>query len=140
MRDSPKLFPACSRGDTQELRPTVPRTPKRKTDSNRLNLPACAGRAGEAAAANILRSLGYEVIRTNFRLREGEIGIVTRNKGQTVFVEVKTRRSSSFGLLEESLPPAKTARLITAVQSYLEQAGESDADWRIDLIENAVTE
>ena len=81
----------------------VPRTGKQHKESNRLNLPAGAGRAGEAAAANILRSLGYEVIRTNFRVREGEIDVVTRLGGQTVFVEVKTRRSSSFGLPEESL-------------------------------------
>lgn len=131
----------------------MPGTVKQK---NRLNLPAGAGRAGEAAAASILRSLGYEVIRTNYRVREGEIDVVTRLGGQLVFVEVKTRRNASFGLPEESLSPAKMARLITAAQSYLAETGEPTADWRIDLltiqmdgsghvlrsnlIENAVTE
>ena len=112
----------------------VPATRKKKTGQNRLNLPAGAGRAGEAAAANILQSRGYEVIRTNFRVREGEIDLVTRHAGQLVFVEVKTRRSSSFGLPEESLSATKARRLIAAAQSYLEQAGESGADWRIDLL------
>ncbi|MDA1298436.1 MAG: YraN family protein, partial [Chloroflexi bacterium] len=58
----------------------------------------------------------------------------TRHAGQLVFVEVKTRRSSSFGLPEESLSATKARRLIAAAQSYLEQAGESGADWRIDLL------
>ena len=132
------------------------RTGKRQDESNRLNLPDGAGRAGEAAAVDILRSLGYEIVRTNFRVREGEIDVVARHRDQTVFVEVKTRRSSSYGLPEESLSKAKIGRLITAAQSYLEQTGEPDSDWRIDLlaiemdsaghvlrsnlIENAVTE
>jgi putative endonuclease len=99
-----------------------------------LNLPDGAGRAGEAAALGILRSLGYAIVRTNYRIREGEIDVVTKLGGQTVFVEVKTRRSSSYGLPEESLAPAKIERLIMAAQSYLAETNESASDWRIDLL------
>lgn len=112
----------------------MPGTAKPERESNRLNLPDGAGRAGEAAALGILRSLGYEVLRTNYRIREGEIDVVTKLGGQTVFVEVKTRRSSAYGLPEESLAPAKIERLIMAAQSYLAETNESASDWRIDLL------
>jgi putative endonuclease len=99
-----------------------------------LNLPAGAGRAGEAAGVSYLRRNGYEVLRTNYRVREGEIDIVARHRGQTVFVEVKTRRSSSFGSPEESLTATKRQRLIAAAQSYLAENGGEQSDWRIDLL------
>lgn len=131
------------------------RPTRQVNETNRLNLPAGAGKAGEAAAANILRLKGYEVVRTNYRIREGEIDLVARHCGQLVFVEVKTRRSSSYGSPEESLSTEKARRLIMAAQTYLEEIGDPGADWRIDflaiemdakghvvrsnLIENAVT-
>ena len=106
----------------------------KKAEANRLNLPAGAGRAGEAAAVDILRSKGHEIVRTNYRVREGEIDVITRHGDQTVFVEVKTRRSSSFGIPEESVSREKAQRLVLAAQSYLADVGEDDTDWRIDLL------
>ncbi len=102
--------------------------------TKRLNLPNGAGRAGEAAAAHILRSHGYEILRTNYRVREGEVDIVAHLGVQTVFVEVKTRRSGSFGLPEESLSRQKARRLVAAAQSYLAETGAEQEDWRIDLL------
>lgn len=105
-----------------------------RTPTHRLNLPDGAGRAGEAAAESILRLHGYEIVRTNFRVREGEIDLVCRSGNQFVFVEVKTRRTGSYGLPEESLSPAKAARLITTAQAFLELIDQPDADWRIDVL------
>lgn len=123
--------------------------------TNRLNLPAGTGRAGESAAVHILKSRGFEVVRTNYRVREGEIDVVAKLAEQLVFVEVKTRRSSSFGSPEESLSARKADRLVAAAQSYLAEVGAEQADWRIyllaiemdgsgrvlrsNLVENAVT-
>lgn len=109
-------------------------TARKSRATKRLNLPAGAGRAGEAAAAHILQKRGYDVIRTNYRVREGEIDIVAHLGEQIVFVEVKTRRSGSFGSAEESLSPRKKDRLVTAAQSYLAETGAEQADWRIDLL------
>jgi putative endonuclease len=107
---------------------------KTRTPTHRLNLPDGAGRAGEAAAEMILRSGGFEILQRNFRVREGEIDLVCLSGTQFVFVEVKTRRSGSFGLPEESISRTKADRLITAAQAYLEQAEQPNADWRIDLL------
>ncbi len=109
-------------------------TTRKSRATNRLNLPAGAGRAGEAAAAHILAEHGYAIIRTNYRVREGEIDVVAELDGQTVFVEVKTRRSNAFGLAEEQLSAQKIERLIAAAQSYLAETGAEHADWRIDLL------
>ena len=62
-----------------------------------LRLPSGTGRAGEAAAAALLRRSGYKIIERNFRVREGEIDIVAEHSGDLVFVEVKARRSGAFG-------------------------------------------
>ena len=99
-----------------------------------LSLPAGTGKAGEAAAVSHLRRNGYEVLRTNYRVREGEIDVVARRDGQLVFVEVKTRRSSAFGSPEESITATKAQRLIATAQSYLSETGAEQSDWRIDLL------
>jgi len=91
-------------------------------------------RAGETAARLHLQKLGYRVLATNFRTREGEVDIVARHADTFVFVEVKTRRGRTYGLPEEAITPTKTAHLIAAARAYLEQVGEPDADWRIDVI------
>lgn len=112
----------------------MPKGSKNRTPTQRLNLPDSPGRAGEAAAEAILLSRGLEIDGTNFRVREGEIDVICRSGDQFVFVEVKTRRTGTFGIPEESLSPVKAGRLITAAQAYLEQLGQPDADWRIDLL------
>lgn len=109
-------------------------TARKSRATNRLNLSDGAGKAGEAAAVSILKSRGFEIIRTNYRVREGEIDVVTKLNGQTVFVEVKTRRSHAFGTPEESLTPKKSERLVAAAQAYLAETGAEQADWRIDLL------
>ena len=95
---------------------------------------AGTARAGETAARLHLQKLGYSVLATNFRTREGEIDIVARHDDTFVFVEVKTRRGRTYGLPEEAITPTKTAHLIAAARTYLEQVGEPDAEWRIDVV------
>ena len=95
---------------------------------------AGTARAGETAARLHLHRLGYRVLATNFRTREGEVDIVARHGDTFVFVEVKTRRGRAYGLPEEAITPTKTAHLIAAARTYLEQAGAADADWRIDVV------
>jgi putative endonuclease len=89
---------------------------------------------GESAARKHLESAGYRTLATNYRTRFGEIDIVAAEGGQTVFVEVKTRRSRSYGFPEESITAAKAGRLAAAAQTYLAKEGRRGADWRIDVV------
>ena len=58
------------------------------------------GEAGEQAACDFLRALGWEIVATNFRTRHGEIDIVAVDPAPgpwstVVVVEVKTCRSGA---------------------------------------------
>ena len=92
------------------------------------------GRWGEARAAEYLQSIGYEIVGRNVRTRFGELDVVARQAGVTVFVEVKTRSSTSLGPPEISVTPAKLAHIYSSAQSYLMAHPEYAGDWRVDVI------
>jgi putative endonuclease len=92
------------------------------------------GNFGEAAAAAHLAQQGYELLERQWHISTGEIDLIARHDGQLVFVEVRTRSSSSYGSPEESITAAKQARLIALAYAYLEAHGLHDAAWRIDVI------
>ena len=56
------------------------------------------GRFGEQVAVEHLQDAGVTILDRNWRCREGELDIVARDGDTLVFVEVKTRSSSAFGL------------------------------------------
>ena len=89
---------------------------------------------GEALAEDFLRKKGYRVLAAKYRCAWGELDIVARDGKEVVFVEVRTRRSSSYGAPEESLTAAKKARLVAASNDYLQRHVKKDTSWRIDLV------
>lgn len=92
------------------------------------------GRQGEELAAAYLVEQGYALVRRNWRCALGELDIIAEAQQTLVFVEVRTRRGQRFGLAEESITPAKQARLIELAQAYLQEAAGPDRAWRIDVI------
>ena len=55
------------------------------------------GARGEEIALRHLEGEGYEALERNYRTRAGEIVLVVRRGATLVFVEVKSRRGTSFG-------------------------------------------
>ena len=92
------------------------------------------GNRGEALAAQRLRSLGYSIRERNWRCPVGELDVVAEKDGVLIFVEVRTRRGDRFGTPEESITPIKRAKLLEVAQTYLEEHGEEDRNWRIDVV------
>jgi putative endonuclease len=92
------------------------------------------GDAGEKLAKNFLKKKGYKIRETNFRCREGEIDIIAQKKDYLVFVEVRTKTSSSFGSPEESVTFAKKERLIASALTYLNSHQDLSESWRIDFV------
>ena len=92
------------------------------------------GRLGERLAAKFLRRRGYHIIETNFRCRGGEIDIIARQRDCLVFIEVRTRSSSSFGSPEESITQAKRSRLIFTALTYISSHNKLPEQWRIDVV------
>jgi putative endonuclease len=91
------------------------------------------GQRGEDLAARHLAAKGYQIVTRNWRCEVGELDLVARDGDALVFVEVRTRRGGSLGSPEESVTPAKQARLILLAEAYV-QAHDWLADWRIDVV------
>lgn len=90
------------------------------------------GKWGEQAAAEFLLQRGYVIVAQNFRTPYGEIDVIARQGGITIFVEVKTRTTNTMGLPEESITPRKRQHMISAAEYY---AAESEIDhWQIDVV------
>jgi len=92
------------------------------------------GKRGEAYAADYLTAQGYAIRAQNWHCPRGELDLVTERDGQLIFVEVRTRQTDRLGTPEESITPAKRAKLIAAAQTYLAEHGQTDRDWRIDVV------
>lgn len=61
------------------------------------------GAFGERIAADFLSRRGYKIIDWHFQTRVGEIDLIAEDNSQIIFVEVKTRTGSNFGLPEEAI-------------------------------------
>jgi putative endonuclease len=83
------------------------------------------GRAGEKAAAGILRSRGYQVVGAGFLARRGEIDLVCTRGDTLVVVEVKTRTGDAFGTPFEAVGSRKRRALVSAAAEY-----RALAQWR----------
>jgi putative endonuclease len=81
------------------------------------------GRAGEKAAADLLRRRGYDVVGTGFRARRGELDLICRRGAELLVVEVKTRTDESFGSPVEAVGPRKRRALMAAAAEYRALAG-----------------
>lgn len=73
----------------------------------------------ETYAARKLSSLGYEIVDRNFYCRHGEIDLIAKKDGYLVFIEVKYRGSTEFGLPEEAVNFRKQRKILAAARYYL---------------------
>ena len=92
------------------------------------------GAQGERIAAAHLESLGLVIEERNYRTRFGEIDLVAQDGTETVFVEVRTKRSTAYGTPEESITLRKQARLVRTAEQYLAEHGRAGSSWRVDLV------
>ena len=93
------------------------------------------GQQGETAAADFLRTRGYSIEARNFRTKLGEIDIVATCQGQFVFIEVKTRRTATYGTPAQAVDYRKQQKIISVAECYLRQKKLSDVPCRFDVIE-----
>ncbi|HOF05578.1 MAG TPA: YraN family protein [Syntrophales bacterium] len=91
------------------------------------------GRLGEDIAARYLARCGYEILARNWQCPLGELDIVARDGGTLVFVEVRSRRSDSFGTPLESVGRVKQRKLSLVAACYLNSHGLVNAAARFDV-------
>lgn len=99
------------------------------------------GDRGEDLAAVYLENKGYIILARNYRALSAEIDIICRDHsaemniaGDLVFVEVKTRISTSHGSPIESITQQKLNHVRRAADHFLFSEGIEDTPCRFDVI------
>jgi putative endonuclease len=92
------------------------------------------GSFGEARVADYRIKLGDEVLDRNWRVREGEIDVVTLDsQGVFHFIEVKTRSSMAFGHPFESISQVKLLRMQRLAMGWLVTHDCFGCEYSIDI-------
>lgn len=92
------------------------------------------GERGEAEVVSYLLHRNHKVLDRNWRVREGEIDIVTVDERYVIhFIEVKTRSSLAFGHPLESIDSKKAHRLQRLALAWLATHAALGRDFQIDV-------
>ncbi len=92
------------------------------------------GRYGEDVAAAHVQAAGWTVLDRNWRCPAGELDLVALDGSELVAIEVKTRRSATFGHPAEAVTPRKLARLRRLTAQWLACHDLHPASVRIDVL------
>jgi len=102
------------------------------------------GRAGEKLAAEFLVKNGFRIMLANFKVPigrntldvsvSGEIDIIAADENILSFVEVKTRRSDSFGGPLSAVDLRKQRQITRTARVYLKIFGIRQVPYRFDVV------
>jgi len=93
------------------------------------------GAFGEEATAQFLLARGDEILDRNWRIREGEIDLVSLDSnGAFHFIEVKTRSSLAFGHPFEAINREKAHRMQRLAMGWLATHGCLGCEYTIDVV------
>ena len=89
---------------------------------------------GEDLAAAFLQRKGYTIIERNYYFGHGELDMIARDGDVLVFVEVKTRKSASYGPAEYSITYGKQKQLYHIAQGYMFERKINNVPCRFDVV------
>jgi putative endonuclease len=92
------------------------------------------GKKGEEKALRFLKKKGYRIIDQNYVCKMGEMDIIAKEKDTLVFVEVKTRTSTAFGLPQLAVTPFKQRQLSKVALYFLKEKKLEDIKARFDVV------
>ncbi len=92
------------------------------------------GRYGEQVAADHVVARGWVVVDRNWRCAEGELDLVALDGPELVVVEVKTRRTATYGSPAEAVTAQKLARVRRLAAQWLTAHDLRPASVRVDVI------
>ena len=72
----------------------------------------------EENATKYLEKQGYQIIQRNFSCKQGEIDIIAKDKNEYVFIEVKTRQNTHYGMPCEAVHSRKQKKHIWNATKY----------------------
>jgi len=92
------------------------------------------GRFGESQVSQFCIDRGDEIIDRNWRVREGEIDLISLDSaGVFHFIEVKSRSSLAFGHPFEAITPIKLLRMQRLAMGWLVTHGCFGSEFQIDI-------
>ena len=97
------------------------------------------GKIGEEYAVNYLVNKGYQILERNWRSGHKEIDIVAMDGDTLVAIEVKTRKSNTFGEPDIAVGVMKQRMLTWAADAYVRDHN-LDVDVRFDIIDIIFTD
>ncbi len=100
-----------------------------------MNEKRALGKAGEDAVLSFLKKRGHALLARNYRAERCEIDLVMRDGETVVFVEVKARSSTRYGLGREAVTAAKQGNILRAAKHYLMENALFQAPVRFDVAE-----
>ena len=92
-----------------------------------------SGKQAEEQAKQYLERRGLRLLERNYRCKQGEIDLIMQQAETLVFIEVRYRKSSTFGSALESVTAQKRSRLLAAARHYL-QAKRTSSPCRFDVV------
>ncbi len=93
-----------------------------------------AGRLGEEEAAAFLLAQGFSIVAKNWRCRLGEIDLIAKKAQEIRFIEVKFRKTHSFGYPEASVTRKKLSHLQAAAEIWLRQQPIIPPRYQFDVV------
>lgn len=111
----------------------MPRSPSARRPDAARQAAEIAGRRAETLAAWYLRLKGYRIIESRYKTPVGEIDLIARRWGTTVFVEVKARKSAA--LERDAHLSVHVSRIVRAAKYYIARhPALAQASLRCDVI------
>jgi len=98
------------------------------------------GRWGEDLAARWYGTRGYTVVARNWRCPTGEVDLIVRRGRLLVVVEVKARRTETYGPAASAVGPVKQQRLRRLAAAWLATSGTRGVEVRFDVVAVTGTE
>ena len=92
------------------------------------------GDLAEEIACRYLIEQGLEILARNYYVRAGELDIVALDKDVLVFVEVRSKTKTAYGMPEETVSLKKQRFLYRAAEQYLIKEKKSEMICRFDVI------
>ena len=92
------------------------------------------GKKGEEMALRFLKKRGYRIIERNYACKMGEMDIIAREKDTLVFIEVKTRTSTTFGPPQLAVNPKKQLQMSKVALHFLKEKKLEDVKARFDVV------
>ena len=98
------------------------------------NLNQLFGKRSETDAVTHLKKMGYKILETNYRNRLGEIDIIAKDRDTLAFVEVKARKSKTYGNPKWAITLKKQRKISMVALSYLKVTRQIQAKARFDVV------